>query len=398
MKTFLYRGYDKSGVRARGMVEALHAKDAREKLAARGILTEDLATSSARAAADRGRFTAEKRAALYREIGALLRAGVPVVAALDLLMDAHPDSRAGRILAGLRDRVREGESFAVAMPGVMPEISTFEVALLQGGQRTGKLGEMLDQMASYLEEETRLRSGILSALLYPLLVVALALVVGIIMITAILPRLAGLFAESGVALPATTKILIWFGGAGRVPAILALVAFALAVFGVFYRFKRSARRAHWERHFRRLPLIGQGYRLVVTIRFVRTLVMLLRGGVALVDALPLAARATGSDWLAAEMQRGSESVRQGRSVPEVLAESPWIGNSLPAWYRAGEASGDLTGLLDQAARRYQEQWETLLQRFIRLVEPILIIAVGVVVLIVALAILQPILSLNQLAR
>ncbi len=398
MKTFAYRGFDKSGGRARGMVEALHPKEAREKLAARGILAEDVVAASARSSLVRRRFTTERRAALYRELGALLRAGVPAVAALDLLLEAHPDSQLSGILAGLRDRIREGESFAEALPQLAPETSPFEVALLQGGQRTGQLGEMFNQMASYLEEETRLREGILSALLYPLLVIALAFIVAVIMVTAILPRLAGLFAESGVTLPTTTKVLIWFGGAGRLPASLAIAFMVLLCVWVAFRLKRSTRRAHWERHFNRIPLFRRGYCLVVTIRFVRTLVMLLRGGIALVEALPLAARASGSEWLASQMQQGSEAVRQGRSVPDVLAESPWIGTRLPAWYRAGEASGDLTGLLDQAARRFQEQWETLLQRFIRLVEPILIVAVGAVVLLVALAILQPILSLNQLAR
>lgn len=397
MKTFAFRGFDRSGTRTRGLVEALHLKEAREKLAARGVLAEEVTAASVRAGSRR-RFGLETRASLYRELGALLRAGVPAVGALDLLLEAHPESGTGTVLAGLRDRVREGEGFAQALPEVSREISAFEIALLQTGQRTGQLGTMLDQMAGYLEEQMRLREGILSAMLYPLLVVALALVIGVIMITAVLPRLAGLFAESGVALPAMTKILIWFGGAGRVPALIALMLFSASAAWLLQRVRNPEHRIQWEQRILHLPLVRRGYRLVVSIRFVRTLVMLLRGGVPLVDSLPLAGSASGSPWLAKDIRSGSEAVRQGRPVSDVIAECPWIGTSLPAWYRAGEASGDLTGLLEQAARRFQEQWETLLQRFIRLVEPALILVVGAFVLLVALAILQPVLSLNQMAR
>lgn len=373
-------------------------KEARERLAARGVLAEELTTASARAQAGRRRFGTDTRAALYRELGALMRAGVPAVGALDLLLEAHPEPGVGTVLAGLRDRIREGESFAQALPEVGREVSAFEVALLQTGQRTGQLGAMLDQMADYLEEQGRLREGILSAMLYPLLVVVLALVIGVIMVATILPRLAGLFAESGTSLPATTQLLIWFGDAGRIPLIVVFLIILAAVVGIIRRLREPAHRIRWERRMRRIPVIRRGYQLVVSIRFTRTLVMLLRGGVPLVDGLPLAGEASGSSWLAAHMAEGNEAVRQGRSVPDVLAECPWIGAGLPAWYRAGEASGDLNGLLEQAARRFQDQWETLLQRFIRLIEPALILIVGVFVLLVALAILQPVLSLNQMVR
>lgn len=398
MKTFAFRGFDRSGSRTRGMIEALHLKDAREKLAARGVLAEELTSASARSVLRRRHFNADARASLYRELGALLRAGVPAVGALDLLLEAHPEPGISAVLAGVRDRLREGEGFAQAMAVAGKGISAFEIALLQTGTRTGQLGAMLDQMADYLEDQTRLREGILSAMLYPLLVVALALLIGVVMVTAILPRLSGLFAESGVSLPAATKMLVWLGGDGRMSVVIAFLLVCAFFAYLIRKATRPEHRIHWERRILRIPLLRHGYRLVVSIRFTRTLVMLLRGGVPLVEGLPLAGEASGSPWLAREIARGNESVRQGRSVADVIAECPWIGTGLPAWYRAGEASGDLNGLLEQAARRFQAQWETLLQRFIRLVEPALILIVGLFVLLVALAILQPILSLNQMAR
>ena len=396
MKTFAYRGFDRQGGRVRGLIEALDPKDAREKLAARGALVESLsAAAGGNARAARNTFPPAARAAFYRELGALLRAGVPAVAALDLLLESHSAQRASTLMAGLRDRLREGAAFAEAFQQAGASLTDFEIALLQTGQRTGQLGPVMDQMAGYLEEQNRLREGIQSALLYPLLVVLLAVLIGAFMMIAILPRMAELFADTGVELPLLTRALVWLGQDGRLPVLLASLLAVVLAAGLFRRLRQPARRVRFERGLARWPLLGSGFRLVVSVRFARTLVMLIRGGVPMVEGLALAGRASGSRWLDETLRRGAEDVRQGRPVTGVLAACPWIGESIPPWYRAGEASGDLTGLLEQAARRYQEQWETLLQRFIRLVEPALIIAVGGFVLVIAFAILLPILSLNR---
>ncbi|HMP76735.1 MAG TPA: type II secretion system F family protein [Kiritimatiellia bacterium] len=398
MKTFAYRGFDRQGSRVRGLIEALDPKDAREKLAARGALVESLASAAGETSrSSRTAFPPTARAAFYRELGALLRAGVPAVAALDLLLESHATQRSATLMAGLRDRLREGSAFAEAFHQAGAALTEFEIALLQTGQRTGQLGPVMDQMAGYLEEQNRLREGIQSALLYPLLVVLLAVLIGAFMMIAILPRMAELFADTGVELPLLTRGLVWLGQDGRIPVLLASLLAVLLAGGLIRRLRQPARRVRFERGLARWPLIGSGFRLVVSVRFARTLVMLIRGGVSMVEGLALAGRASGSRWLDETLRKGAEDVRQGRPVTSVLAGCPWIGESIPPWYRAGEASGDLTGLLEQAARRYQEQWETLLQRFIRLVEPTLIIAVGGFVLIIAFAILLPILSLNQAA-
>lgn len=399
MKTFSFRGYAASGARMQGLIEALDLKDAREKLAERGTLAEVVRPVSDPGGWGRGgRFGLNERSAFYRELGALLRAGVPAVPALDLLLASRLDARTSGILASVRDRIREGAPFAEALPQVADTVSDFEIALLQTGQRTGQLGVVLEQMADYLDDQHRLREGLVSALLYPVLVIALALVIGLVMITAVLPRLAGLFAETGVHLPALTRALIWLGQDGRVPALaLLLLALAGGVWGARLAL-RPAHRQAVEQRLHRVPFLRRGLQLLVSFRFARTLAILLRGGVPLVDGLPLAGRATGSRWLDHEIRAGIESVRHGRSVSNFLVACPWIGSVVPAWYQAGEASGDVPGLLEQAARRFQAQWELTLQRFIRLVEPALILIVGLGVLVIALAILQPVLSLNQMAR
>ena len=396
MKTFAFRVYARGGERTRGLIEAMDLKEAREKLAARGVLAETL--NPAGSHGGRRRFGSADRSSLYRELGSLLSSGVPAVAALDILLEAQPREHVAALLAAVRDALREGAGFAQALPSACPDITSFESALLLTGQRTGQLGAVMAQMADYLDEQRRLRESIQSALLYPMLVIGLSLIVGVVMMLVVLPRLTNLFEETGAQLPWLTRALLWVGGPGRIPVLGVL---ALVVGGVWWSVRGLRRtpesRVAWEQRWMRWPLIGVAFRHVVSVRFTRTLVVLLRGGVPLVEGLPLAARASGSLWLDQEMQRGAETVRQGRPVAAALADAPWVGATLPPWYRAGEASGDLNGMLEQAARRFQEQWETLLQRVVRLMEPALILMVGVFVLLIALAILMPLLSLNQTA-
>lgn len=396
MKTFAYRGFTRDGKRARGMIEALDPKDAREKLSTRGILPEFVEPARG-SRVGRARITLLQRAEFYRELGALAKAGVPVVGALDLLLEAQPDGRGAHAMATLRDLIREGASTADALPAAMPDVSAFELALIQTSQRTGRLGEILEQMAEYLDEEHRIREGIQSALVYPLLVVGLALVIGVVMILAVLPRLGSLFADTGMEFPALTRMLIWLGGDGRWIALSLLILPPALAWIARRRFVEPTTRVAMERSMLRVPILGAGIRLTATIRFSRTLALLLRGGVPLVESLPLAGRASGNSGLDDAVRAGTEQVRQGLPVATMLSACPLIGHQLPAWVRAGEAAGDLPGMLEQAARRFQAQWETLLQRAVRLAEPILIILVGGFVLLVALAILMPMLALNRAA-
>jgi general secretion pathway protein F len=397
MKTFSYRGYARDGARARGMVEALDLKDAREKLAARGILTESVEPASGSRAGRRGRahFDGYRRAAFYREFAALARAGVPVVAALELLLETQPDARHAPILAEMRDRIREGASPADALRRAIPDAAGFEIALLEAGQRSGRLGEVSDHLAAYLEDEYRIRDSLHSALIYPALVLALALAIAVVMVMALLPRLGTLFGESGIQLPALTRALIWLGQEGQLLAIFAIVLPpALLLWGRAI-WRQPGSRSGIERLLARWPVVGSGIRLAAAIRFTRTLAILIRGGVPLVESLPLAGRASGNRSLELAVRQGAADVRQGRQVAAMLAECPLIGELLPPWYRAGEAAGDLPGMLEQAARRFQTQWETLLQRAVRLAEPALIVIVGMFVLLIALGILMPMLALNR---
>lgn len=398
MSTFVYRGFDQAGRAARGMIEALDPKEARERLTQRGVLAERLEAVSGRTTARcRGHaFPIEQRAMIYRELAALLRAGLPLVSALDILIESPDQQEQAGLLAGVRDRIREGASLAESLSAATPVVSHFERAVMASGVRAGNLDDILDQLAGYLDDQVRLREGIQSALLYPVLVISLAILIGIGMMGFVLPSLTRMFEEGRLPLPALTRGLLWMADHTLTLGLPILVILLAAGWSARRRLRSDRAFAiRWERSMDRVPVLRRAFRLLCGLRFTRTLAVLLRGGVPLVDGLDLAGEATGSRWVADDIKRGAEEVRHGRAVSQVIRAVPPLGDTLPGWFQAGEASGDLAGLLEQAARRFQVQWEHYLNRVLKLVEPLLILAVGVFVLLMALAILLPILSLNR---
>ena len=403
MRTYEYKGFDATGRALRGLIEALDLKDARERLSSRGVMAEMVqATHDQPTTARhpwRESFGLDARAMLYRELGALLHSGLPLAQALDVLI-AVPElgEQRGRVAAA-RDRLREGSSLAAALQSMAQSISAYEVAIIEAGEKTGALDTVLDRLASFLEEQIRLRDKIQSSLIYPAIVFSLSIVIGLFMMGLMIPRISRLLTESSIPLPVITRLMMALGK-GLLPfaAIAALLILGL-VLGIRHAIRNNpATRAAWSSYLFRIPFVCRPYTALVNLRFTRTLTLLMEGGVPLVDGLPLAARATGSAWIATLGMRAAEGIRHGRSVADAVRSIPPLGESLPLWIQAGEASGKLESLLQNAGDRFQQQWERQISRAVAVVEPILILAVGGFVLLVALSVLLPILSLNQMIR
>lgn len=400
MRTFSYKGFDHGGAVRKGLIEAAGIKEAREKLAARGVLPETLVPAATGMTQGFGRrtFGAEVRIVFYRELGVLLAAGLPLVTALQVLLDSPELGVSAAVVAGIRDAVREGASLAAALGAASRDVRPFEQAMIEAGEKTGGLDGILERLALFMEEQQKLKERIVSALIYPCIILTFAVVVAGVMLGFVIPSAAAVLQEnSRVTLPVLTRVMM---AAGRwffwlLPLILA--AAAGAAVHIRRRLARDAAfRASLDRRIYRIPVIGRGYALTVNLRFARTLSILLRGGVGLVDALPLAGRATGSRWVEGQIDIEAESVRHGSSLADAVRRVPVLAVSLPAWIQAGEASGALEKLLDTAGNAYQHQWDRFVSRTLSWLEPALIALIGAFVLLVVLSVLLPIISLNRM--
>jgi general secretion pathway protein F len=391
MKTYEYKGYTSAGATRKGLVEALHAKAARETLARDGILVERLTESGSRAK----RVSPELRSILYRELSALLKAGMPLVTALDTLIKTPEMSRVGGILGTVRDQVREGSSLAQALAASRAGLSHFEQATLDVAERAASLELMLEQLADFLDERAIMKDQIQQALIYPTLVLGLGICVAVVMLGVLVPRTQALMEGTG-AVPLLTRIMLVLGD-GLWPWGLLVMAGAILSAIAWFRHVQShiELRIRQDRFLFRVPILGRGYSLLAAIRFAKTLAILVRAGVSLVEGVSLAGRATGSAWLERLSDVESESLRHGGTLADTLRRIHPIGPFLSGWIEVGEASGSLAELLDRAADRCHAQWNRFLRRSLVLIEPALLLLVGGMVLLITLSVMLPMFSMTS---
>ncbi len=392
MKTYAYRGFDAVGQARKGLVQADDVKAAREALSRDGILAERLWASGRR---ERPLGYA-RRASLYRELAVLLDSGMPVVPALEMLIQA-PDLRvaAGR-LSAVRDQVREGASLGEALKAVGGEMTDYEQAIVGVAEQSGSIAVVLRRLGVFMESQSRIGESVRGALIYPAFVAAVGLLAGIVMLGVLLPRAQRIMTDAHLPVPVVTGLVVqagaWVVRWGWVVAAAAVVA--VAVGARQWRRSSSARRSA-DQMLYRLPVVGAGYRLLVNLRFADALAMLLRGGLPLVRALAMAGRATASAWCAALVETETEQVRHGASLAEAIGRVPPLAGEMSGVLHVGQAGGNLAELLEGAVQRLQYRWERFVKRALALLEPLLILIVGGFVLLITLSVLLPVLSLSR---
>ncbi len=393
MPTFRYHAYTSSGKGVRGRKEGLGIKDVREGLLAEGLYPREVRPVSE--GVHRQRFSVGVRSVFYRELGALLNAGLPLDRSLELLSE-HPEFGGGDdVLPLVRDLVREGQELSTCLHAHLPGMREDEAAVLAAGERAGNLAVVAGELAEYLDGEAQIREQLRTALVYPAVISVLAVVVLGVLVGFLLPVYEKLLEGLDQDLPFLTTLILQAGKGVRHPlGLLGVVAAGAGVVWGVRRLMFSPQTVFPARRFR-FPVLGKTFAALARARFARTLALLMEGGVGLPEAMRVAGRATGSPWLSECCTRASEQVTQGMRVADAVLDVPVLKEDLPGWIRAGEASGDLAGLLRHAGLSHQRAWNRGLVRSLALVEPLLIISVGVLILLVALAILMPMLKVNQ---
>ena len=402
MPSFRFEASDSAGHIEKGLVEAESAPAARAALRAKGLVpleVSGLATGGAqRVALRRRRFSEAELALATRQIASLLAAGLPVTQALGAAIE-QADHRAVReVLAAVRSDVFSGHRLAEALAQFPREFPDVYRASIAAGEDSGALAGVMDRLATYLEERLALRGKVLAAFLYPAVVTGVALAIVIFLMTYVVPQVVEVFANSRQALPWPTRILLALSTFVRVGGIWLLLAAVGTFFGLRALLRRPGRRLALDRWLLKLPLFGRILRGVDTARFASTLAILTGAGVPLLRALDAARATLGNAVLANAVSEVIEAVREGQGLAAALGRQKVFPPVLVHLAASGEATGKLDAMLERAAVNLSREAERRAFALSTLLEPLLILAMGAVVLGIVLAVLMPIIEINQLVR
>lgn len=397
METFQYDALDAAGRTLSGVMQADTARQARAQLRAQGLLPSRVEPLRARRGLVRG-ISAMELSLLTRQMATLLGSGLTVEQTLTALIEEAADPRAREILCGVKAEVAGGLSLAGALGTHGKSFPEFYRALVHGGEESGALPTVLQHLADYLDSQQALKQKTGLALLYPALVTVVALLIVSGLLVYVVPQIAQVFQQSRQTLPWLTRALIALSDFLRtsLPVFAALLLGGLAALRAALR--RPAPRLRWDAWLLRLPWLGSLIRSVNTARFAATLSILLGGGVPLLSALQSGARVMGNSALRAAVERAAAQVREGESLARALAATRLFPPLLTHLVASGEMSGKLDQLLERAARLETQALERRLAVFLTLLEPLMILVMGAVVLLIVLAILLPIIEINQLVR
>lgn len=408
MAAFHYEALDATGRAMRGVIEADTVRQARGALRETGlvVLAVDAVSQESLQAGGgthwrwrpRGGLSAAQLNLVTRQLATLLAAGLTLEQTLSALIEQSESETARQVLAGVRAELLAGHTLARAMgsyESVFPDIYR---ALVRAGEASGELGKVMLRLADYTESRQALRQKVGLAFVYPAIVTVVALLVVTGLLVYVVPQVVGVFQQSHQTLPLLTRMLIGLSSTLQAIGGYLLLALVAAGFGIRAMLQREALRYQWHLRLLRLPVVGRLVRGINTARMASTLAILAGSGVPLLTALSAAAAVVNNLPMRRALEEASKKVREGAGLSRALAVSGLFPPILIHLIASGEASGQLDVMLERAAAQQEQEVNGYTTVLTSLLEPVLILVMGGVVLLIVLAILMPIIDMNQMVR
>jgi general secretion pathway protein F len=400
MPGFRYEAVDTAGRSRRGMLDAPNARAVRDQLRSEGLVPVaiDAASTALGGRAEATRLGAAALSLTTRQLATLVSSGMPLDQALAAVAEQSDHPVAARMLDAVREQVGAGEPLAAALSRFPRTFSELYRGLVAVGSETGQLGSVLLRLADYLEARQALRAKFTTALIYPALITIIALAVIATLMLYVVPQIVAVYQQSRQTLPFLTRALIatsdflratlWYWVGGTV--VLALVAAWLS--------RQEAWRERWQALLLRTPVVGRVLSGLDSARFASTLAILTGSGAPLLRALETAASVIWARPIRRAAQGAAARVREGVTLSRSLASERVFPPLLVHLVANGEQSGELPAMLARAAREQEDDVERRLTWLAALLQPLLIVVMGVIVLVLVLAVMLPIVSMNQLIR
>lgn len=401
MPVYEYKGLNRAGKTVKGIHDAETRNALRQALQAKGIFVTKI--YEGKGEASRGEVSAQMFARvslqdiaiLTRQMATLIRAGIPLVEALTALSEQSDKEELTRTISDIRRKVNEGSSLANALSDHPKHFSNLYVNMVKAGESSGNLDVVLARLTEFIDAQIDLRSKLIGAMIYPVLMMVVGVVVLLLIFAFVIPKVTAIFQDQGEALPWITSLLIgiseflgnwWF---------LLMPGTVAAAFGFVY-WKRSEQGIRiWDRFVLKVPVFGKLIRMVAISRFASTLGTLLASGVPLLTALDIVKNILGNSRLVEVIEDARVNIREGESIAQPLKRSGEFPPLVTHMIAVGERSGQLEEMLENVAASYKQQTDIQIQSMTKLLEPLMIVGLGIGVAVIVFAVMLPILELNQ---
>lgn len=410
MPAYSYEALQNDGALRKGVIEADSAKAARSQLRAQALVPLSVQALSANAAekntqsiwqtniGSRQCFSPNAFAVWTRQLASLVSSGLPLERALAALSDEAESEKQAHLVAQLRAEVNAGLGLAKAMSQHPREFSSLYTAVISAGEQGGNLGQVLTQLADDLQDQQTLKAKLLSASLYPAIVSAIALLIVIFLLSTVVPQVAQVFTGSQRKLPGLTVGMLAISDFVRNHGWTLVLLLGLSWLGIHQALKRPRLRIQFDAAFLQLPILGRlatGYN---TARFASTLAMLTAAGVPILKAMQSAADTLSNQAMREDVLDALVLVREGAPLAMAMSQKKRFPSLLAMFARLGEQTGQLPIMLQRAAQQLSADVQRRALALATILEPLLIVAMGAVVMLIVLAVLMPIMELNQWVR
>lgn len=403
MAAFEYQALDARGKSSKGVLEADNARHARALLREQKLTPVNVTLASQQEkllASGKQLFkrsiSAADLALITRQIATLVEAALPIESALLAVAEQCDKPRLKNMMMTVRSKVVEGYSLAEGLAEFPHVFDHLFRSMVAAGEKSGHLDQVLNRLADYTEQRQHMRSQILQALLYPIILTCFAVLVISILLAAVVPKIVGQFEHMGQSLPGSTQFLIAASDFLRAYGIFVLLGIMLALVLFKRALLKPAIRFRWDALVLKSRLIGKVAKGLNTARFARTLSILNASAVPLLEAMRISADVLSNSYMKQAVTDATARVREGTSLRNALEQTKLFPPMMLHMVASGEKSGQLDSMLERAANTQDREFETLVTVSLKVFEPVLVAVMAGMVLFIVMAILQPILALNNM--
>lgn len=399
MPEFALKYADARGDIKQQVLEAASEQELRDKLTNQGYLIYSIRQRNTLSNLSAGlggkkKLDVEKFLIFNQQFVTLFRAGLPILKCLDLLGERLTDAKLSPIVQEIRDDVRQGSllSDAFKRQSLFPAIYTTSI---MAGERSGALGEVLERYVNYQKLALAVRKKLILSLMYPSVLICLVILLVVFLVTFVVPRFASLYTTSATQLPAPTRILMAIGAAAEQYIVFGAIGFFAALIGIRF-FLRTERGQAWSDRVKMgTPVLGEIWTKYQVAQLARLLSTLLTGGIPLVQSMETAAQSVGSPLLRGALARAQQMVKEGNSLSRALSSTGIVPPLAIDMVEVGESTGALPSMLNSVAEFYEDDVNTRMQASLALIEPAIMIFMGIFVAFVLVSLYLPIFSLAE---